>query len=126
VLADWASQNALAEATAAQLQFAYEVDPPFCGRKGRSRLAVIDGHVSEAVLQLLVDQLVDGELLVVCGTSLDPAIVQSLREGRPGSRVRKIPDSLLAEYRETTRWRPSTEAADAIVEPEPAAVANED
>jgi adenine-specific DNA-methyltransferase len=125
VLADWASQNALAEATAAQLQFAYEVDSPFCGRKGRSRLAVIDGHVSEAVVQLLVDQLLDGELLVVCGTSLDPAVAEWLREARPGSRVRKIPDSLLAEYRDTTRWRPSTDAGDTIIESESAVAAIE-
>lgn len=46
MLAEWASNSALAEATAAQLGYAYESAAPFCGRKGRSRLAVIDGLVS--------------------------------------------------------------------------------
>ena len=39
-LAEWAVDRALAEATAAQLGFEYEPEPPFAGRKGRSRLAV--------------------------------------------------------------------------------------
>ena len=106
VLAEWATNGALSEATAAQLDFAYEDDPPFAGRKGRARLAVIDGHVSEAVIRLLVDQLDEREQLVVCGTSLDPQAADLLRANRPGSRARKIPDSLLAEYQETHRWRP--------------------
>jgi adenine-specific DNA-methyltransferase len=53
VLADWATNGALAEATAAQLGFAYAEDAPFAGRKGRTRLAVIDGHVSESVVRLV-------------------------------------------------------------------------
>lgn len=106
ILADWATNGKLAEATAAQLGFAFEPDPPLCGRKGRSRLAVIDGHLSSAVVRLLVDALDEGERLTLCGTSLDPLAVQTLRDIRPGSRVRKIPDSLLAEYQENHRWQP--------------------
>jgi adenine-specific DNA-methyltransferase len=41
-LADWMSNGVLAEATAAQLGFTYEADAPFSGRKGRTRLAVVD------------------------------------------------------------------------------------
>ena len=111
VLADWATNGKLAEATAAQLGFAHELDPPLSGRKGRSRLAVVDGHISCAVARLLVEQLDDGELLTVCGTSIDPQAVNELRALRPGSRVRKIPDSLLAEYQESHRWRPRSVAA---------------
>jgi len=105
VLADWATNGKLAEATAAQLGFISELDPPLCGRKGRSRLAVVDGHISSAVVRLLVEQLDERELLTVCGTSIDPQAIDELRTLRPGSRVRKIPDSLLAEYQETHRWR---------------------
>lgn len=74
--------------------------------KGRIRLAVIDGHVSAPVVRLLVDALEEGERLTVCGTSVDPQADEELRTLRPGSRVRKIPDSLLAEYQQTHRWRP--------------------
>jgi len=108
VLADWAVNGALAEATAAQLHFPYRPESPFSGRRGRTRLAVIDGHVSQAVVQLLLDQLEGRELLVVCGTSLDPLAGEELRQARPGSRARKIPDSLLAEYQKTHRWRPGS------------------
>jgi adenine-specific DNA-methyltransferase len=111
VLADWATNGKLAEATAAQLGFAYDLDPPLSGRKGRSRLAVVDGHISCAVTRLLVEQLDEGELLTVCGTSIDPQAVDELRALRPGSRVRKIPDSLLAEYQESHRWRPRSAGA---------------
>lgn len=106
VLADWAINNALSEATAAQLGFAYEPASPFCGRKGRSRLAVIDGLVNADVATLLARALGDDEQLVVCGTSVDPEAADVLRERRPGSRVRKIPASLLTEYQEAARWRP--------------------
>ena len=43
-LADWMINGALAEATAAQLGFEWQPEPPFAGRKGRSRLAVVDGQ----------------------------------------------------------------------------------
>lgn len=106
VLADWAVNGALAEATAAQLGYRYELVSPFCGRKGRSRLAVIDGLVNPTVIELLAGSLDDDEQLTVCGTSVDQDAAAALRERRPGSRVRKIPASLLSEYHETTRWRP--------------------
>jgi len=108
VLADWATNSELAEATAAQLGFAHETAPPFCGRKGRSRLAVIDGLVNELVVKLLVSVLGEDELLTVCGTSVDAEAADVLRSARPGSRVRKIPASLLSEYEEATRWQPRT------------------
>lgn len=106
VLADWAANSALGEATAAQLGYRYEPAAPFCGRKGRSRLAVIDGLVSPTVIDLLVGALGDDEQLTVCGTSVDADADATLRAQRPGSRVRKIPASLLTEYAEATRWRP--------------------
>jgi len=125
MLAEWATNSALAEATAAQLGYAYETAAPFCGRKGRSRLAVIDGLVSPAVIELLLSALGEEELLTVCGTSVDSDAASMLRSRRPGSRVRKIPASLLTEYQEATRWQPRLAAAadgTANARPIPAAV----
>lgn len=102
-LADWAVNGALAEASAAQLGYTYELDAPFCGYKGKSRLAVIDGLVSEAVVRLLVDALPPGEKLTVAGTALDPAVREVLRSISPGSSARKVPESLLDEYRQSRR-----------------------
>jgi adenine-specific DNA-methyltransferase len=99
VLADWMANGALAEATAAQLGFTYAPDPPFAGRRGSSRLAVVDGVVNEAVVRLIVRALADRELVVICGTALDPEARSALLGLRPGSTLRKIPTTLLQEYR---------------------------
>jgi adenine-specific DNA-methyltransferase len=103
-LSDWATDQQLAEATAAQLHFEYRSEPPFCGRKGRSRLAVVDGLVNEGVVRLLVGALSDNEGVVICGTAVDPKAEEALRTLRPGSTVRKIPQSLLRQYRQRRRW----------------------
>jgi adenine-specific DNA-methyltransferase len=103
-LSDWATNGKLAEATAAQLHYDYTFDPPFCGRRGRSRLAVVDGLVNEDVVRLLLRALPEDERLIACGTAVDPNARDALRRLRPGSNVRKIPQSILAEYRQTTRW----------------------
>lgn len=95
----------LAEGTSAQLGFEYEADPPFAGRKGRTRLAVVDGVVNEAVVRLLVGALGEGERVVVCGTGIDTDARPVLRELRPGSTLRKIPAALLDEYRASRQLR---------------------
>ncbi len=103
-LADWAVNGKLAEATAAQLGYVYGLEPPFCGRKGRTRLAVVDGLVNEDVVRLLLSASADTETLVVCGTAVDDAARAPLRTLRPGSTLRKIPTSILGEYRAERRW----------------------
>jgi adenine-specific DNA-methyltransferase len=104
-LADWMTNGALAEATAAQLGFEYEQDPPFAGRKGRTRLAVVDGVVNESVVRLIVSALPERERVVVCGTGIDTDARPVLRELRPGSTLRKIPAALLDEYRSARQLR---------------------
>lgn len=104
-LADWMTNGALAEATAAQLGFTYENEPPFSGRKGRSRLAVIDGVVNESVVRLIVAALPEKERVVICGTGIDTEARPILRELRRGSTLRKIPAALLDEYRSGRQLR---------------------
>ena len=98
-LADQMTNGIMAEATAAQLGFEYEPDPPFSGRKGRTRLAVVDGVVNDSVVRLIVGALPDRERVVICGTGIDTDARLILRELRPGSTLRKIPAALLSEYR---------------------------
>lgn len=102
-LADWATNGALAEAIAAQYGYTYEADPPFAGRKGRTRLAVVDGLVNEGVARLLVDALALDEKVAICGTAVDPDARAILRELRPGSTIRKVPAALLDEYRQSRK-----------------------
>jgi adenine-specific DNA-methyltransferase len=98
-LADGLANGALAEATAAQLGFQYFAEPPFAGRKGRARLAVVDGVVSEGVVKLLVAALDEDERVLICGTGIDPDLRRQLRHLAPGSTLRKIPSALLERYR---------------------------
>jgi adenine-specific DNA-methyltransferase len=100
-LSAWATSSRLAEVCAAQLHYEFEPEPPFAGRRGRTRLAVIDGLVNEDVVRLLIANLPDEERLVVCGTAVDPAARTLLRELRGGSSVRKIPASILQDYRQS-------------------------
>jgi adenine-specific DNA-methyltransferase len=121
-LSEWATNGKLAEVTAAQLRYDYDYDPPFSGRRGRSRLAVIDGLVNEDVVRLLVTALADDERLIVCGTAIDPAARDALRALRRGSTVRKIPQSILREYRLADRARRHhPEPTSATTEAEPMA-----
>lgn len=120
-LADWMTNGKLSEGTAAQLGFDYETDPPFSGRKGRVRLAVIDGVVNESVVRLLVSALPERERVVICGTGIDTDARPVLRELRPGSTLRKIPAALLDEYRSSRQLRLGVDDAEP---PEPAEVAS--
>jgi len=111
-LADWTTNGALSEATAAQLGFAYEESPPFSGRKGRTRLAVVDGVVNQSVAEVLVSALPDEEKVVICGTGIDTDARPVLRELRPGSTLRKIPAALLDEYRSARQLSLAVETAE--------------
>ncbi len=112
-MTEWATNGWLSEATTAQLHFEYVLETPFCGRRGRARLAVVDGLVNEDVVRLLVNGLEEDERVVVCGTAIDPLTRDVLRHLRPGSSVRKIPQSILQEYRQATRWGQSAHLATA-------------
>lgn len=105
VLADWATGGVLAEAVAAQAGFDFSDESPFSGRKGRQRLAVVDGLVNETVIRLLLPWLRDDELLTVYGTAVDPDCRAVLSEIRRGSVVRKMPESVLDDYRRNQQRR---------------------
>jgi adenine-specific DNA-methyltransferase len=103
VLAEWAVNGRLAEATAAQLGYEFRFDPPFCGFKGRSLLAVVDGLITSEVVELISASLEPNERAVVCGTAIAVDADAALKAVSPGSRVRRIPASILADYRLATR-----------------------
>lgn len=94
VLSDWATKGPLAEMVAAQLKFSHAPDGPFVGRKGRTRLAVLDGMLTSGVADLLLDQLDERENLVVVAMALEDGVAEHLRKQRPGSRARKVPRDL--------------------------------
>lgn len=105
VLADWATDNALAEAVAAQLGFEYGPDGPYCGRQGRTRLAVLDGHLTKDAARMLLAGLGPNENLSVVAVGLDPDADALLRKERPGSRARVAPRDLLLTYAQPAAWQ---------------------
>jgi adenine-specific DNA-methyltransferase len=102
-LASWAAGDRLAEAVAAQYNFEFQLDPPFCGRRGKERLAVIDGLVNDAVVDFLLGWLPQDELIVVFGTGVDPYAQQRLSEVHRGSTLEKIPEAIISTYRQVNR-----------------------
>jgi len=94
VMADWAVGGELTEAVAAQLEFELAPEGPLAGRKGRKRLAVVDGMVTAPVVEHLVGLIGDDETLLVVGRALAPGVEDRVRELRSGSRARKIPRDL--------------------------------
>jgi DNA modification methylase len=102
VLADWATQGALAEAMCAQLSVPYEPDDIFAGRQGRTRYLVIDGMVGKGTIASVLDRLPEGEVVEIWATQIDSDATETLRVARPGSKLELIPDKVLDNYRRTS------------------------
>ena len=94
VLSEWATGGELAEAVCAQVRYVYEPSAPFAGRKGRSRLAVVDGMLSTGVVDFLVGRLNDSQTLLAYAQALEPGIEEYVRAARSGSRAKKVPRDL--------------------------------
>jgi adenine-specific DNA-methyltransferase len=98
LLAPWVVEASFCEAACAQMPgFAMDLapEPPFVGRKGRQRLAVIDGLVTESSVQAIVDRLEEDERVVIIGKSYLREASQLLASISPGSRIKKAPHDLL-------------------------------
>ncbi|UOY01646.1 site-specific DNA-methyltransferase [Blastococcus sp. PRF04-17] len=93
-LADWAVGGDLARAVCAQVRYEYEPTGPFTGRKGRSRLAVLDGMLTAGVAELLLSKLAEKETLLVVAQAIEPGVDELLTARRGGSKVRKMPRDL--------------------------------
>lgn len=91
-----ATNGAWAAAIAGQLGYRRTPnDPLFAGRKGRERLAVVDGVADEPVVRDFIAHLKEGEtLLIVAKAALDDVAVL-LRELAPGSTLRIAPGGLI-------------------------------
>jgi adenine-specific DNA-methyltransferase len=97
-LAPWATGGSLAKATAAQLGYPYEPDGAFAGRRGDTRLAVLDARVDARVVRLLAERLDEHERLEVAATSFDHTANDAIAELGSGHRLRLIPQGILATY----------------------------
>lgn len=94
LLAEAVTAGQLAESVAAQLSFDYEPDGVFVGKKGRMRLALIDGVLNDDIVNLLVGALGEKERVTVVATAAEPGAEDLLRNLVTGSKVRKVPRDL--------------------------------
>jgi adenine-specific DNA-methyltransferase len=100
-LAEWVTGPSFAEVVAAQLGFALEAPAsgPFCGRRGRARLAVVDGVVDEIVARAVLGHLDEGERAVIVGRGFTPEADAVVTELNRGSKVLKAPRDLVRRGR---------------------------
>jgi adenine-specific DNA-methyltransferase len=99
LLADWAKGEAFAQAVAAHLGYWFQLDGPFAGRKGRTRLAVVDGVADDAPIRSIVSHLGDEERVTVVAKSAAPEAAALLRQLSQGSRLLKAPTDLVRRGR---------------------------
>jgi adenine-specific DNA-methyltransferase len=97
LMAAWTTNGAFAEAVAAQLGYERlgSEHRPFCGRKGRLRLAVVDGVAGDAEVDFLVSHLAEGERLTLVVKAATEEAQDRLKALSPGSRLRTAPRDLL-------------------------------
>ncbi|GAA0993466.1 site-specific DNA-methyltransferase [Subtercola frigoramans] len=98
-IADWAVHSELARAVCAQIKVRYQPDEISSGRDGDTRVVVIDGLVVGDTVRAILDRVAREECVEIWATQIDDAAGEVLRDLRPGSRLRKIPDSILTTYR---------------------------
>ncbi|MGA0567330.1 site-specific DNA-methyltransferase [Rathayibacter sp. KR2-224] len=104
LLDDWAVSTRFARAVAGQLGFDWDPHEPFCGRRGRMRLAVFDGTVGPEEIQQTVGRLADNERVTVVARAVLPGTNESLAGLAKGSRLLKAPRDLLTpSTRRSTR-----------------------
>lgn len=92
-----ATGDILIKSIAANLGFSIidnNIATVFDGRRGKTLLKVIEGVVSEDVIDWLVSQLTDTETLVVAALSIPDGVREHLRKKSRGSRIIAIPDDL--------------------------------
>ncbi len=106
LLADWATNGRFSSVVAAQLDFDFQDgEAPFCGHRGRMRLAVLDGAVGPEEVRMLVAALGDDELVTVVAKVVLPGAEEMLGVLSKGSRIRKAPRDVLADGDRRTRRR---------------------
>ena len=104
MLAQDAGGERFARAMAGQLGFDWEPDSdPFCGRRGRMRLAVFDGAVGVEETAQVVACLGDKERVTIVAQVVLPGVEELLAETSRGSRARKAPRDVLTERRRPRR-----------------------
>ena len=107
MLADWATNGRFARAVAGQLGFEWQSKKhaPFCGVRGRMRLAVFDGAVGVEEAREVLASLGERERVTIVAKIVLPGVEEFVAEQSKGSRVKKAPRDLLVGRARPVRRR---------------------
>ena len=97
LLADWATNGRFARAVAGQLGFEWQSGKyaPFCGKRGRMRLAVFDGVIGVEETREALGALDENERVTIVAKVVLPGVEEFVAEQSKGSRIKKAPRDLL-------------------------------
>ena len=97
MLTDAAHGDTLIASIAANLGFYRTPDAhPFHGRKGKMRLVVMEGAVTEQVVDDVLAHLPAGERVTIAALSVPDGVRKYLRERSRGSVIKHVPDDLFS------------------------------
>ena len=104
MLTDGAQGPRFARAVAGQLGFDWESpDGLICGRRGRMRLAVLDGAAGIEEVRQIVSELEETERVTIVARVILPGTEEWLAENSRGSICLKAPNDVLRERRKRRR-----------------------
>lgn len=95
-LAENALNGKLAKLVATQLEYDYQPDNEhFCGKKGDVLLAVVEGMLTEGLLNFLLNSKDENKFLEVAALAVDPDLESKKIEN---CRIGRIPNNILRHY----------------------------
>jgi len=98
-IAEHALNGKLAKLVATQLEYDYQHDNEhFCGKKGDVLLAVVDGMLTEGLLNFLLNSMDEDKFLEIAALAVDPGLES---KNYNNIKVGRIPNNILRHYART-------------------------
>jgi len=95
-IAEHALNGKLAKLVAAQLEYDYQPNNEhFCGKKGNALLAVVDGMLTEGLVNFLLNSMDKDKFLEVAALAVDPELEDKKYNN---IKIGKIPGNILKHY----------------------------
>ena len=95
-IAEHALNGKLSRLVATQLEYDYQPENEhFCGKKGDTLLAVVDGILTEGLVNFLVNSMDEKKFLEIAALAVDPDLVNKKLNN---IKIGKIPLNILRHY----------------------------
>src|SRR5437879_4715508 len=95
-IADHALNGKLAKLVATQLEYDYQPENEFfCGKKGDTLLAVVEGMLTDGLLNFLLNSKAEDKFLEVAALAVDPDLES---KNYNNVKIGKVPNNILRHY----------------------------